>query len=48
LKTPSAINWQNRIKLYSQARVIVLIMLPEMQLIKKKKTLFSLKFIYSI
>lgn len=47
LKTLSAINWQNGIMLHSQARVIVLIILPEMQLIKKKSTV-SLKFIYSI
>lgn len=40
LKTLSAINWQNRIMLHSQARVIVLIILPEMQLIKKKSTVF--------
>lgn len=40
LKTSSAINWQNRITLHSQARVIVLIILPAMWLIKKKNTVF--------
>lgn len=40
LKTSSAINWQTRIMLHSQARVIVLIMLPEMCLIKKKNAVF--------
>lgn len=34
LKTSPAINWQNRIMLHSQARVIVLIIFPGMRLIK--------------
>lgn len=41
LETSSAINWQNRIMLHSQARVIVLIMLPEIRLIKKKNIIFT-------
>lgn len=40
LKSSAAINWQNRIMLHWQARVIVLIILLEMHLIKKKNTVF--------
>lgn len=48
LKASSAINRRTRMMLHSQARVIVLIILPEMQLIKKENTDFPWKFLHSL